>query len=234
MAGRTEGNVRRTPDVAIDLGLVVSNDGIHFREPSPGFKTIARGKTGEWDSIALLQGHAFANVGDRTYMWYSHWNTAGPPQDMEIGLATLRRDGFGYLSRQVAESDGHCITTTIPASQEGYRLRVNVEAGERPVLADDRQTRGRGRATSHRASPARTRPGSPNRTWIRPVVFQLRPEPSSPRDQPFAVHPQLSDFRRYARLYTIYAEPHAQSREEVCLALPRREAEDLGIGSWHR
>ena len=50
--------------MAIDLGLIVSNNGIHFREPLPDHKVIASGAEGEWDSIALLQGHAFVNVGD--------------------------------------------------------------------------------------------------------------------------------------------------------------------------
>ena len=101
----------------IDLGLIVSNDGIHFREPVPDFKVISHGKEGEWDSVALLQGHAFANVGDKTMIWYSHWDTSGEkPETMEIGLATLRRDGFGYLSRHVPEQDAHCITTNIPAA----------------------------------------------------------------------------------------------------------------------
>src|SRR5208337_129046 len=72
----------------IDLGFIVSNDGVHWREPAPDFKIIARGsearsearvaqrarQEGQWDSIALLQAHAFANVGDRTYLWYSHWD----------------------------------------------------------------------------------------------------------------------------------------------------------------
>jgi hypothetical protein len=90
--------------VRVDLGLVVSNNGIHFREPIPDHKVIARGETGEWDDIALLQGHAFVNEGDRTLIWYSHWDTGGKLKDMEIGLATLRRDGFGYLSRKIADS----------------------------------------------------------------------------------------------------------------------------------
>ena len=67
--------------VHIDLGLVVSNDGIHFREPVPDFKVIARGKEGEWDDIALLQGHAFANEGDKTMIWYSHWDTGGEAEE---------------------------------------------------------------------------------------------------------------------------------------------------------
>jgi len=96
--------------VHVDIGLIVSNDGIHFREPVPGFKVIARGEPGAWDDTALLQGHAFVNEGDRTMIWYSHWDTGGGMKTMDIGLATLRRDGFGHLSRMKDTSDAHFIT----------------------------------------------------------------------------------------------------------------------------
>ena len=89
--------------VRVDLGLMISNDGVHYREPVPGFKVIPRGKEGEWDDIAILQGHAFVNEGDKTMIWYSHWDTGGVLEHRDIGLATLRRDGFGSLSRKVAE-----------------------------------------------------------------------------------------------------------------------------------
>ncbi len=102
--------------VRIDLGLLVSNDGVHFREPVPGHAVIPRGRDGEWDDIAILQGHAFVNEGDRTLIWYSHWDTGGRLKDMHIGLATLRRDGFGHLSRQVSEEEAHFITSTFEAS----------------------------------------------------------------------------------------------------------------------
>lgn len=112
--------------VRIDLGLVVSNNGIHFREPIPDHKVIARGETGEWDDIALLQAHAFINEGDKTMIWYSHWDTGGKLKTMEIGLATLRRDGFGYFSRKVPDSPAHFETapfeTTAPA-----KVVVNAE-----------------------------------------------------------------------------------------------------------
>ena len=45
---------------------------------------------------------------------------------MEIGLATLRRDGFAYLSRKVPDSPGHVVTTTFEA-REGDRIFANVE-----------------------------------------------------------------------------------------------------------
>lgn len=112
----------------IDLGLILSNDGIHYREPVPDFKTIARGKEGEWDNICLLQGHAFANVGDKTYLWYSHWDCEGQFRSQEIGLATLRRDGFGYLSRRVPEAPASFVTSAASASSKPRKLIVNADA----------------------------------------------------------------------------------------------------------
>ncbi len=112
--------------VHVDLGLVVSNDGIHFREPIPDHKVISRGEPGEWDDIAILQGHAFVNRGDKTMIWYSHWDTGGKLKNMEIGLATLRRDGFAYLSRKVPDSPAHIVTSPFEA-EEGDRIFANVD-----------------------------------------------------------------------------------------------------------
>jgi hypothetical protein len=110
----------------VDLGFVVSNDGIHFREPVADFKTIARGAEGEWDSIALLQGHAFANVGDETFLWYSHWDCDGEFRNQDIGLATLRRDGFGFLTNQKADAPAMCETTSF-TSAAGMKCHVNAD-----------------------------------------------------------------------------------------------------------
>ena len=112
--------------VHIDLGLIVSNDGIHFREPVPGFKVIARGEPGAWDDTALLQGHAFVNDGERTMIWYSHWDTSSGMKTMEIGLATLRRDGFGHLSRMKDTNDAQFITDTFTAGKNAA-LHINVD-----------------------------------------------------------------------------------------------------------
>ena len=112
--------------VHVDLGLIVSNDGIHFREPVPGFKVIARGEPGAWDDTALLQGHAFVNDGERTMIWYSHWDTSGGMKTMDIGLATLRRDGFGHLSRMKDTNDAQFITDTFNAGKNAA-LHINVD-----------------------------------------------------------------------------------------------------------
>jgi len=112
--------------VTMDLGLIVSNDGIHFREPVADFKVISRGKEGEWDSISLLQGHAFVNEGEQMMIWYSHWDTSGNTQSTEVGLATLRRDGFGYLSPKEDDNDAHFVTSTFAASKSA-KLSINVD-----------------------------------------------------------------------------------------------------------
>ena len=111
----------------VDLGLVVSNDGIRFREPVPDFKVISRGRPGEWDDTALLQGHAFANRGDETLIWYSHWDTGGQLRNMHIGLATLRRDGFGHLARRNRRAPGHFVTAAAPLPGGVPALAVNVD-----------------------------------------------------------------------------------------------------------
>jgi hypothetical protein len=60
---------------------------------------------------------------------------------MDIGLATLRRDGFGYLSLQYPGNDAEFITTTTTTGQHS-KLLINVDsiAAEAPLkveLLDD-------------------------------------------------------------------------------------------------
>ncbi|MBI3878969.1 MAG: hypothetical protein HY301_02770 [Verrucomicrobia bacterium] len=147
----------------IDLGLIVSNDGIHFREPVPDHKVIAHGAEGEWDGIALLQGHAFANVGDQTMIWYSHWDTGAGLKNMDIGLATLRRDGFGYLARKFPNSPAHFVTATFEAKR-GAKLFVNAEGVSisSPLIVElldesDRPVRGFAGGDAARVTEAGTR-----------------------------------------------------------------------------
>ncbi len=121
----------------VDLGLIVSNDGIHFREPVPDFKIIPRGKEGEWDHIAVLQGNAFVNVGDKTMIWYSSWDTSGRLRSMEIGLATLRRDGFGFLSSKHDNNEAELITSVLKADRDEILiLNVDGVSPEHPLYIE--------------------------------------------------------------------------------------------------
>lgn len=88
-------------DVSVDLGFVLSNDGLHFREPVHEWTFLERGGDGAWDQGGLLQGQGFENVGEQTYLYYGAWDpraTGGPPVPRGgLGLAVLPRDRFGAL-----------------------------------------------------------------------------------------------------------------------------------------
>lgn len=86
--------------VTIDLGLVLSHDGVDFREPAHEWTLLKRGPDGAWDQGGLLQGQGFENVGDQTYLYYGAWDprhAEGSPPRGGVGLATLPRDRFGDL-----------------------------------------------------------------------------------------------------------------------------------------
>lgn len=107
------------------LGFLISNDGIHFREPQPDFEFLSPGADGEWDQRGLIHGQGFENVGDQTYVYYGSWDlsSARDPKG-SVGLSTLRRDGFGYLSVRRA---GEAMLTTIPLAfgRDAKGIRVN-------------------------------------------------------------------------------------------------------------
>jgi hypothetical protein len=120
------------PEVTIDLGLLISNDGILFREPMPEFVYIPIGPDGTWDQGGLMQGEGFENVGDKTYLYYGAadprtW-TAGDipiPARGGVGLAILPRDRFADLRvRDYGEGASEFITSPL-AAMDGETLYVN-------------------------------------------------------------------------------------------------------------
>src|SRR5262249_11654143 len=111
----------------MDLGFLVSNDGIHFREPIPDFPVIKAGPTGAWDRHGLIHGQGYENVGDQTYIYYGTWDLSFPGNSTgAIGVAMLRRDGFGYLSTIQKES-GQFTTTALPRPVSGGSVHVNAD-----------------------------------------------------------------------------------------------------------
>lgn len=211
--------------VTIDLGLVLSNDGVHFREPVPDFKILPRGKEGEWDSVALLQGHAFVNESDRTMIWYSHWDTGGKLRNMEIGLATLRRDGFGYLSRQSTNTTGHCITRPILGRE--LRLFANADklTDKHPLrfqLLDERDRPVKGYTARLSESGVRR-----EITWPGAGASRL------PADRKLAIKvtfPEKGD----ARLYALYTEDEFKSNPPSKKIEKAKTANGVEYGLWGR
>src|SRR3990172_6862322 len=107
--------------VTHDLGFIISNDGLHFREPIPDFLFAKIGADDrDWDEAGLAQGQGFENVGDKTYIWYGQMDQrqgtrTGQPYKRHggIGLLVLDRDRFGPLSVRDASADGIFITSDL-------------------------------------------------------------------------------------------------------------------------
>jgi hypothetical protein len=85
-------------DITVDLGLVFSNDGVNFREPSHEWVFLKRGEDNAWDQGGLLQGQGFENIGDQTFVYYGAWDprTRGAARG-GVGIAVLPRDRFADL-----------------------------------------------------------------------------------------------------------------------------------------
>lgn len=85
-------------NITVDLGFVLSNDGVHFREPAHEWTFLERGADGQWDQGGLLQGQGFENIGGETFLYYGAWDprARGQPRG-GVGIAKLPRDRFAAL-----------------------------------------------------------------------------------------------------------------------------------------
>jgi hypothetical protein len=123
--------------VTMDLGLLVSHDALHYREPVPDFELVpAREEEGAptGRGPSLSHGQGLCNWGDRTLLWYELWGLGG------VRLASWPRDRLGYF--QVYDSPGrpawlpegqsivdvapHLVTCPLRAAG-GARVFLNVE-----------------------------------------------------------------------------------------------------------
>ena len=90
--------------ITMDIGLLVSQDALHYREPVPDYLFVPALEELELPmgaSPALMQGQGMLNRGDRTLFWYELWAAS------DVRLATWERDRLGYLQvfreRQLVE-----------------------------------------------------------------------------------------------------------------------------------
>jgi hypothetical protein len=128
-------------DVTIDLGFVVSNDGVAFREPAHEWTFIHRGDDGAWDQGGVIQGQGFENVGDQTFVYYGSWDPrawqVSAPRG-GVGIAVLPRDRFGDLvveeagqgpgDYQLPVVTSEFVTAAIPvAKADAHRFYLNAD-----------------------------------------------------------------------------------------------------------
>jgi len=137
--------------ISCDLGLVISNDGLHFREPVKGHFFLSRHDSpaapfpGKDYNTNLCQANGILNVGDETRIYHGRWrNTSDKPDDIEngygeVGLATLPRDRWGALRLPSHHSSGSVWSAPIVLPAADCELFLNVEGarGIRVEIADE-------------------------------------------------------------------------------------------------
>jgi hypothetical protein len=121
----------------MNLGLLVTHDGVKFEEPIPDFKMIYSIEEGwtndrpEGFPPRLAQGQGMVNVGDRTLAYYSHWGRGDKPG---ILVALWDKDRLGYYAPSTDPEEGqwmypdvpsHFISCPIQLNKRGGRLFIN-------------------------------------------------------------------------------------------------------------
>ena len=126
-----------------DLGLVISNDGLHFREPVKGhvfmsrFDTPATPVPGKnFPTILCQSGNAILNVGNETRIYFGRWLNAdyGMGMSVEVALATLPRDRWGALGlfpkdspRNVYRDRGSVWSAPVRLPASGCEIVLNAD-----------------------------------------------------------------------------------------------------------
>ena len=124
--------------LTMDLGLAVSNDGLHYREPIPDYPIVSAAEDGVYDPPrgnawvkfpALMQGQGFENVGDETLFWYAPWPEV---RSDGVRVASWHRDRLGYfqafLKGESRPDRGyHCVSAPVDLEGRAARVLVNVD-----------------------------------------------------------------------------------------------------------
>ena len=101
------------------IELAMSRDGENFTYVQPGAEVIRRGAPGEWDADAIAPSLPLVDKDDIKlyYTGYRFSKTKWVEGEQACGMASLRLDGFTYLSLENARDQGS--VTTIPVAQGG-------------------------------------------------------------------------------------------------------------------
>lgn len=130
-----------------DLVLVISNDGIHFREPVKGHVYLAGTDSlvtpvpGKSYPTILCQSNGILNVRDETRIYHGRWRNAGPGEDYyaETALATLPRDRWGALGLFPDSAEGSVWSAPIVLPDGGFEVLLNADGanGMRVEISDE-------------------------------------------------------------------------------------------------
>ncbi len=135
--------------ISCDLGLLVSNDGIAFREPVKGHVYLAAAdspvsvRLKKTYPTVLTQANGILNVGDETRIYHGRWHNSGDDEQNyygEVALATLPRDRWGALGLYPGANEGTVWSTpvTLPPGSCDVLLNAEGARGMRVEVADER------------------------------------------------------------------------------------------------
>lgn len=124
--------------ISCDFGLVISNDGLRFREPVKDFIFLSRtnspvtpiaGKP--YPTILCQSGNGILNVGDETRIYHGRWRNSEYGLDYlgEVALATLPRDRWGALGLPIGCTNGWVWTQPISLPAR-WQMKLNAEAAQ--------------------------------------------------------------------------------------------------------
>lgn len=125
--------------ISCDLGLVISRDGLHFREPVKGQVYLSRtnspvtpvaGKP--YPTILCQSGNGILNVGDETRIYHGRWRNSEYGLDYwgEVALATLPRDRWGALGLAPGGTNGWVWSQAVVLPAGAWQMRLNAEAAD--------------------------------------------------------------------------------------------------------
>ena len=136
--------------ISCDLGLVVSNDGLQFREPAKDavfLRTSDSSATpvpGKDYNTNLCQANGILDVGDETRIYHGRWRNVGMDPETfadyyaEVALATIPRHRWGALRLNPGTTSGHVWSAPITLPSGPWHVSLNADRSEtmRVELAD--------------------------------------------------------------------------------------------------
>lgn len=121
-------------NVRFTTGLIYSYDSLEWKEPFEKAQILA-GEPGKTWFSNVIQGNTILNHGDKTYFWFSGGDDQGNTwqSHADIGLATIRRDGFSYFTGKDGEAS-KLVTKIITLGKGDECLYLNAAASpEHPI-----------------------------------------------------------------------------------------------------
>ena len=127
--------------ISCDFGLLVSNDGVKFREPVKGYRFLRRDESlvtpvpGHNFNTILCQANGILIVGDETRIYHGRWRNADGRGEndalkyyyAEVALATLPRDRWGALGLNPGEHEGSVWTAPLTICKRGCEVSLNAD-----------------------------------------------------------------------------------------------------------